>query len=582
MKRYIKIALVALLAFTMMNTLWAATNDNTQLDAVLVIDASGSMQDTDPNKLGLEGVKLFVDMLSNAGNQVGVVTYGDQVDKKYELTQVNGESDKEQIKQFVDAITRKLEYTDITSGLGEAITLLDNRSNKGNGSPLIIIFTDGNNAIGGVANRTEKDIAADLKQEIKEAQAQGYPVYTIGLNGNGKLNEDYLKSISEQTNALAFATNNPDELPDILTQIFVAHSRLNVQDLGTLTGTGAFEKLKVTVPNENVLEANIAATSKEPIQFKLTDPMGNNIAIPSSTVSLSESSAYQLLKIEKPMAGDWTLEVQGVSGDQIKINLVYNYDVDVVLDPLAQNYGKGDSLNVSAYLSLEDNKITDDSMYQNAKATLIVTSTTTGVETRVAMQLDGQSFKGNYQLPEEGDFEISVLVEDTSYSRESNSATIHVGKQTIASHIEKPEENSTFGLYLGLGGGVVAMLLVGVMMTAKLKEVSRPLVGQIMIEIRDNQTGKLTAPQYKKLNVFKGKVNLHTLLQFAPEFKEAENIILKASKGDKVLLFNRSTYSIEKMGRTVKTENGLALKQGDRLTINITDVGQTIQIQYLL
>lgn len=60
-------------------------------------------------------------------------------------------------------------------------------------SPLIVVFTDGNNAIGGVANRTPADIDKDLAAIISQAQSEGYPIYTIGLNDNGKLNEAYLE-----------------------------------------------------------------------------------------------------------------------------------------------------------------------------------------------------------------------------------------------------------------------------------------------------------------------------------------------------------------------------------------------------
>lgn len=180
---------IMLLLFPSM--LMAATSD-AQLDAILVIDASGSMKETDPNKLGLEGVKLFVDMLGLTDNQVGVVTYGSDVSQTYPMSLVKNQSDKENIKNFVDGITRDLEYTDITSGLKEAVKMLNQRNASGN-SPLIVVFTDGNNAIGGVANRTPADIDKDLAAIISQAQSEGYPIYTIGLNDNGKLNEAYLE-----------------------------------------------------------------------------------------------------------------------------------------------------------------------------------------------------------------------------------------------------------------------------------------------------------------------------------------------------------------------------------------------------
>ena len=579
---------IMLLLFPSM--LMAAASD-AQLDAVLVIDASGSMKETDPNKLGLEGVKLFVDMLGLTDNQVGVVTYGSDVSQTYPMSLVKNQSDKENIKNFVDGITRDLEYTDITSGLKEAVKMLNQRNASGN-SPLIVVFTDGNNAIGGVANRTPADIDKDLAAIISQAQSEGYPIYTIGLNDNGKLNEAYLEKISVDTKAKAFATKDPAELPDILTEIFAAHSNLKVQSLGPITGTGNFEEVVVNIPNGNVLEANLSATSKSSVEFKLVDPNGNEQTIPSQNITLHTSNSYSLLKLARPMQGDWKLYVKGIAGDQINIDLVYNYDIEVTMKPLSQsNYGVGDQLSLEAYLSLQGNAVNDPNLYNSAKGYLVLTENQTGIETRINMQLQGQSFVGEYTLKDKGDYTVKVIVEDTSYVRESTETQIQVGAVATTSPAATPnlnntedtkEESNPLWLYIGLGILGVVLLIVIILALKAYKVAKTPLVGQVVLELKDNTTGKLTPPQYKKLSLFQGKVSLHALLQFAPEFKETEKVILKAAPGDKVILYNNSAYAIEKSGRVVKANEGLELKKGDRLSINIADSGETVQIEYLL
>lgn len=578
------VLLVALISLPM--SLLAAT-DNGQLDAVLVIDASGSMKETDPNKLGLEGVKLFIDMMAATGNQVGLVTYGSEVDATYPMVAVNTQEDKEKIKTFVDGLSRDLEYTDITAGLSKAVEMENQRDTSLGNKPLIIVFTDGNNAIAGVKGRNYQQIDAKLAQILDKAKGAGYPIYTIGLNDNGKLNEAYLKNISDETGAIAFATKDPNELPDILTQIFAAHSNLKVQNLGSFQGTGDFEEVAINIPNDNVLEANISATASGTVEFKLADPNGQDISIPSSDASLHESQSYHLLKLSKPMAGDWKLYVKGTQGDQINIELVYNYDIEVTLDQMATSFSKGDELPVSAYLSVQGSPIDDEALYQNGKGTLIVKDKQSGTETRVDMKVNNQRFETSYDLKDEGEFEISVLVEDASYQRMSSTVTIQVGKSAVGTNqtTNKNEEEKSNPIsplvWVGLGIGVLVLVAI-LLAIKKLQAARRPLVGQMVVELRDNTTGKLTPPQYKKLSVFQGKVSLHALLQFAPELKAAEQIIFKAEAGDKVLLINHSNYAIEKSGRAVKAEGGIELKKGDRFTINMADCGQTVQIEYLL
>ena len=48
------------------------------------------------------------------------------------------------------------------------------------------------------------------------------------------------------------------------------------------------------------------------------------------------------------------------------------------------------------------------------------------------------------------------------------------------------------------------------------------------------------------------------------------------------MLINKSAYVIEKSGRAVKADVGVELKKGDKLSINMADSGQTVQIEYLL
>ena len=590
----IKVVLITLLlGLLCMPSMLFAITDNGQLDAVLVIDASGSMKETDPHKLGLEGVKLFIDMMAAKGNQVGLVTYGAQVNTVYPMTLVESQQDKEHIKGFVDGLARDLEYTDITAGLGKAIEMENQRDTSLGNRPLIIIFTDGNNAVGGVQGRNSQKIDADLAKMLDEAKTAGYPIYTIGLNDNGKLNEAYLKNISDQTGALAFATKDPNELPDILTQIFAAHSNLKVQTLGTLQGTGDFEEVIIQIPNNNVLEANISATASGNIEFQLKDPNGNSKTIPSSDVTLHESQSYHLLKIARPLQGDWKLYVKGTPGDQINIDLIYNYDIEVVVEPLqTTSFAKGDDLEVVAHLSVEGNLIADDALYQASQATLVIKDVDSGNEQVMNMISDQQAFKANYSLQEEGSYEMTVRVEDTSYKRESQAVCFTVGKgisKPLATDIsssndtlEDKKEGKSPLFFIGVGLATLLGIAVVIIVIKKIQEAKRPLVGQMVIEVKDNVTGKLTPPQYKKLNVFQGKVSLHALVQFAPELKAAENIIFKAATGDKVILINQSAYAIEKSGRTVKADAGVEVKKGDRYSINLADSGQTIQIEYLL
>ncbi len=115
-----------------------------------------------------------------------------------------------------------------------------------------------------------------------------------------------------------------------------------------------------------------------------------------------------------------------------------------------------------------------------------------------------------------------------------------------------------------------------------MKQASRGFVGQLVVEIRDENTGDKSFPQYKKLSSFKGKLHLHQLLQLAPELKETEKVLFLPGTNDRIRLLNQSGCTIERSGRALDASRGVELKSGDRITVALQQVDKTIFVEYLV
>lgn len=72
----------------------AGTKTMNKFNVVLVTDASGSMKQTDPNQYRFEAIDLFVGLISNGGNYVGSVVFGDGVESEYPIGEVKNKADK--------------------------------------------------------------------------------------------------------------------------------------------------------------------------------------------------------------------------------------------------------------------------------------------------------------------------------------------------------------------------------------------------------------------------------------------------------------------------------------------------------
>ncbi|MDY8024424.1 vWA domain-containing protein [Paenibacillus polymyxa] len=564
----------------------AASPSASKVDAVLVVDVSNSMNTSDPGKIGNEAMKMFIDMLSTQNDKVGIVAYTDVVQREKALLNITSEADKQELKTFIDGLNRGA-YTDTSVGVKEAIRILQDGKTAGH-APMIVMLADGNNDFNKTTGRTESQSDQDMALAVAEAKNSGVPIYTIGLNADGKLNKNKLADIAQQTGGKSFITSSADDLPNILSEIFASNLKLKVVPLQSITANGDYQDVTVTVPNDSVLEANISIMSSKPVDARLIDPSGNTKPIPSSDVLLSKSKSYSLIKLLKPVAGDWKLQVKGVQQDQIDINLVFNYDLELKMDaPSAKSYKKGDAVQIRSYLTSNSQQLQDQELYANMNAVLKVKDLDSGTTNEVPLTNAGDSFTGSYTIPDEHDYELTVRAEEKSFYRETQPVTISAkagatsGTNTGTTQPTTPAEKSKLLPLILLGLGLLVLLVAAYFIWKAVKKANRGFVGQIVLEIRDENTGEKTYPQYKKLNTFRGKFNLHQLLQLAPEFAGTDKVVFTPANQDRIIVRSTPEITIEKSGRAVDTGNGLELKNGDRLTIPLASVDKTILLEFI-
>lgn len=130
--------------------------------------------------------------------------------------------------------------------------------------------------------------------------------------------------------------------------------------------------------------------------------------------------------------------------------------------------------------------------------------------------------------------------------------------------------------------GILLVLIAAAwFVLSRWKKANKGFYGQMVVEIKDEDTGERTTPQYRKLNAFKGKVELHQLLQLAPEFAETKQIVFKPGPGDTVVLYNQSGCVIEKGGRLFDAVNGKELKNNDRIKILLQNMNKSITVEFI-
>lgn len=575
---------------------------SSRIEGVLVVDVSKSMLTSDPNRISSEAMKMFIDMSSLKGDKIGVVAYAGDIIAKKDMVKLQTENEKIDLKGFIDSLTQ-FSNTDISVGLKDAINTID-ASHEKDYLPLIVLLADGNNDVDEKKGNTLQQATEGLDAAVAEAKAKGYPVYVIGLNADGTLNKDVLQNIAATTNGMFFETSSADDLPGILSEIFANHLKLKVVPVDELVGSGDFEDVTITVPNTNVLEANLSLVSSQPVEITLFDPSGTEQPLPSDKISLTKSKSYSMVKMISPVPGDWTLKVKGVPSDKIDINFVFNYDLQLSLTPLEnKDYKAGDTIKVEAFFEDNGQQITNNDLYHTMNAALIISNLETGQKQEIPLTATQAGYTGQFILGNSENYEVMVKAEGNSFFRETSVQKISVQKAAVpaATDVIPVKETKAFPWIYAVLIGLGAVLLFSLIFTYSKKRNSRksdhPAVpaytfypnkrkgklgffGQIMIEIKDEKSGELFEPKFEKLKSFKGEFSLPQLFKLSKEFTETDQINFIPLTDFALLILNKSNCKIEMNGIEVEGDYQ-RFRPNDKLRIVLQDVNKSISVRII-
>lgn len=280
--------------------------------------------------------------------------------------------------------------------------------------------------------RTTGDSLNDVNLAIQQAQEKGYRIYCIGLNSDGNVDEAELAKISTYTNATYHIAADVNELPEFFNSIFADIDQSNEVILDEFDGDGNYRDVHFSIDNANVMEANIVILSSQQVEdVTLLDNYGNQVDLQNdSRAEFTRSTKYSLVKLIYPEMGDWTIGVKGLSGDHIKVGLIYNYDVNLVVEVDETSVVAGNSVCIDAYLASGGERMTDAAFYQNMTGMIIGTDENSGKVLTGELVLDssGVVFEGNFLTEENTTYRMTVHVEGNGFYRDSDSFEIVASK----------------------------------------------------------------------------------------------------------------------------------------------------------
>lgn len=273
------------------------------VDAVLVIDSSGSMKETDPRRLRVPAAKMFISLL-DAKDRVGLISFSDN---GYPIVHLTPADKQHQAQLFagVDKVSSKGAYTNLHAALttGHAMLARDSDSQR---RRMLVLMSDGKMDTGDFDQ--DKALLEKIRGETLDALVKdGIEVYTIAFTESSDM--PLLREIAERTTALSRLASNDRELHEVFSQIFESAKQ---PDMLPMEG-GAF------MVDASVEEVTVVASKATPdVDIKLEMPDGRMIAAASAgkAVRWFKSEQFDMITIEKPPAGQWHLRSSDNRGDK--------------------------------------------------------------------------------------------------------------------------------------------------------------------------------------------------------------------------------------------------------------------------
>lgn len=280
-----------------------AAQNGTGVDAVLVIDSSGSMKHTDPRRLRVPAAKLFISLLSSS-DRIGLISFSDDGYPIAHLTQAD-RPHQAGLLASVEKISAKGAYTNLHAALAKGYEMLQ-REGDSKRRRMLVLMSDGKMDTGDF----DKDEA--LKEKIRSEMIaslaqEGIEVYTIAFTEASDM--ALMEQISVQTAALSRIASNDRELHRVFSEIFESAKQPDMLPLVD----GGF------MVDAAVEEVTIVASKANPdVDISLEMPDGRKIvsANAGNAVRWFKSEQFDMITVENPPAGSWKLVSSDNRGDR--------------------------------------------------------------------------------------------------------------------------------------------------------------------------------------------------------------------------------------------------------------------------
>ncbi|HSH30684.1 MAG TPA: vWA domain-containing protein [Thiohalobacter sp.] len=277
---------------------FVAAGSTAGVDAVLIIDSSGSMKETDPRRMRVPAARMFISLLGG-DDRVGVISFSDNGYPVAHLTPAT-EANHRQLFAAVDKVSALGAYTNLYAALETGRRMLDEADGEDR-RHLLLLLSDGRMDTGDYDQ--DRALTRAIEQEmIGELRAAGIEVYTLAFTEASDM--PLLRTIATGTGGISRLASNDRELHRAFSTLFESAKK---PDMLPIEG-GEF------LVDDTIEEVTVVASKHTPgSEIKLIMPDARVIRpeVAGPAVRWHESDGFDMITIDQPPAGTWRLVSDG-------------------------------------------------------------------------------------------------------------------------------------------------------------------------------------------------------------------------------------------------------------------------------
>lgn len=174
-------------------------------NVVMVIDDSGSMQQSDPGNSRYAAAQALVQQM-DTDNQVAVVTFSDNASVVQPLISLRSTDNREQVSEVISNLQTTEGGTNISGALTEAMNVISSNGEASRGA-MVIMLSDGFSQF-------------DTATELNEYKSRGIAVNTVGLALDDPSGATLLRDIAAATGGQYYDVTDAGRLGEVFQQIY--------------------------------------------------------------------------------------------------------------------------------------------------------------------------------------------------------------------------------------------------------------------------------------------------------------------------------------------------------------------------